>query len=389
MAQVEAGPRNASKLVEIMVVNLLARPELLWHLTARCGSWPKHDTERAAVAFANPAIARPSPKCYRHLVKPISDAKIIQIEITNACWLRCGNCTRLVGHHKKPYFMSLATVLEAIDSLEKYPGVVGIVGGEPTLHPDFARICGLLRERRPREKCVLFTSGHKWEEYKPIIWQTFGYGVFYNDHSDSAQCHQPVLVAIDEVIQDKELMWRLIDKCWVQNTWSASVTPNGAFFCEVAAALDTTFGLGGGYKVDGSWWKRTPTEFHDQVKKYCVLCSAALPMSRPFLKTSTDYVSPGNFERLTSIGSPKVSQGLVQIVTGPLDGQVPAQVRQWRPDRYLTSELRRKKNLRWDEIWLIRGFMGLRRRYIKLRRVAGFEKPVGATGRKQHGNDWI
>lgn len=315
-------------------------------------------------------------------MKPISDATIIQIEITNSCWRRCGNCSRLVGHHKKPYFMSLKQVTEAIESLEEYAGVLGIVGGEPTLHPEFARICELLQEKERREQCALFTSGHKWGEYKRIIWRTFGRGVFYNDHSDPAQCHQPVLVAIDEVIQDKVLMWCLIDKCWVQCTWSASVNPNGAFFCEVAAALDATFGLGGGYPVDKSWWRRTPAEFRDQVERYCVLCSAALPMPRPFVRTSVDQVSPGNYERLKSIGSPKVAHGLVQIVIGPLDNQVPVQTLGWQPGRYLASEFRRKKDLRWNEIWLLKRFMDLRRNYIKLRRAVGLEKRAGKSLRR-------
>jgi len=311
---------------------------------------------------------------------PISENKIIEIDITNVCWLRCGNCTRLVGHHKKPFFMSLAEVDNAIQSLNGYTGVIGIIGGEPTMHPEFASICRLLQARLPRLRCVLFTSGYKWDHYKELIWGTFGHGVFYNDHSDSAQCHQPVLVAIDEVIQDKALMWRLIDDCWVQKTWSASIRPKGAFFCEVAGALDALFEMGGGYPVEEGWWRKTPSEFQDQVKQYCVRCSAALPMKRPAVKPGIDLVSRLNYERLKAAGSPKVDRGLVQIIKGPVDLQVQSDSKKWHPGRYLSSILRRKKNLRLNEIWLIGPFMRLRRWCIYLRGIMGLERtPTNET----------
>ena len=40
-------------------------------------------------------------------MRPLGDMNIIQIEVTNACYLKCANCTRHVGHHKKTFFMDL------------------------------------------------------------------------------------------------------------------------------------------------------------------------------------------------------------------------------------------------------------------------------------------
>lgn len=308
-----------------------------------------------------------------HAMKPISAAKIIQIEVTDACFLRCANCSRLVGHRRTSYFMPLSQVADAIASLTEYDGVVGIVGGEPTLHPQFTEICDLLRAMRPREKCAVFTSGHKWDAYKDVIWRTFGHGVFFNDHTDPRQRHQPVLVAIGEAISDKALMRSLIEKCWVQESWSPSVAGNGAFFCEVAAALDNTFKMGGGYRVDANWWRRTPAEFADQVARFCELCSCAIPMPRPLVGTRVDWVSPGNYDRLKAVGSPKVAAGLVQVVEGHIDCRVKENARRWRPGCYLGSEFRRKKDLKADEIWLLRGFMRIRKEWIKLRRAIGYE----------------
>ena len=52
-----------------------------------------------------------------HTMRPIRDMWFIQIEVTNACHMHCADCTRFVGHHKKPFFMDLPMIEKAIDSL--------------------------------------------------------------------------------------------------------------------------------------------------------------------------------------------------------------------------------------------------------------------------------
>ena len=174
--------------------------------------------------------------------------------------------------------MDLDTVAKAIESLQEYPGQVGIMGGEPTLHPHFPEICKLVRELIPQKRRREFwTNGYKWEEYQPIIKETFDPDrIVYNDHSDmEVGVHQPLLLAADDMLDDKELMWRLIGNCWVQWRWCASITPKGGFFCEVAAALDMLFDGPGGYPLEKDWWNKNPNEFADQVKRYCPKCGGA------------------------------------------------------------------------------------------------------------------
>lgn len=250
-------------------------------------------------------------------MKPIYEMKLIQIEVTNACNLRCANCTRFVGHHKKPFFMDLDSIVRALESLEGYPGGVGLMGGETTLHPQFREICKIYQKMIPeKNRRQLWTSGYKWNEYKDIIFETFHEQLItYNDHSDPDEgWHQPLLVAIDEVIEDKKLMWKVIDNCWVQKRWSASITPKGAFFCEVAAAQDHMFDGPGGWPVEKLWWKKTPEEFQDQVRRYCIRCSAALPIRRPNNHEPYDLITEGNARLLRKAGSPKYSEGHFKIV---------------------------------------------------------------------------
>ena len=53
-------------------------------------------------------------------MKKISNMKIIQIDVTNACVHRCANCTRFCGHHQKDFYMDFETFKNAVDSLEEY-----------------------------------------------------------------------------------------------------------------------------------------------------------------------------------------------------------------------------------------------------------------------------
>ena len=58
-------------------------------------------------------------------------------------------------------------VRKGIASLADFPGRVGIMGGEPTLHPKFHEILAVVREMIPdKRRRELWTSGFKWEEFK-------------------------------------------------------------------------------------------------------------------------------------------------------------------------------------------------------------------------------
>lgn len=255
---------------------------------------------------------------------PIYRMKVIQIEVTNTCNIMCSNCTRFVGHHKKPYFMDLDMIAKAIDSLEAFPGQIGIMGGEPTLHPKFPEICELVKEMIPdRRKRELWTNGFKWNEYKDIIYDTFDHDLItYNDHKDKeVGVHQPLLIAAEDIVEDGELMWRLIGNCWVQWRWAASITPKGGFFCEVAAAQDYLFEGPGGYPVEKGWWNKNPNEFVDQVKRYCTKCSAAIPMRGVSSHASYDVISPTNAKRLEEVGSPRYLKGSFKVANFKLTEQ--------------------------------------------------------------------
>jgi hypothetical protein len=241
----------------------------------------------------------------------------IQIDVTNACLLRCNGCTRFCGHHTKPFFMSMEDFKTAVDSLEGFAkernGVVGIMGGEPTISPAFESYVRYAMTKIPRENLGLwsiFPDSKKY--YRELVCEAFGI-VLLNDHSRDDIVHAPILMAAGDYFKDDRDMFLALEKCWVQESWSASVHPKGAYFCEVAAALAETFNGPDGWKVEPGWWKRTPKDFAEQMDWACRRCGAAMPVERNrTTKDATDDVSPSSLAALKEIKSRKLARGEVQ-----------------------------------------------------------------------------
>ena len=280
-------------------------------------------------------------------MKSPADMKIIQIDITNACTKKCSNCTRFCGNHRKPFMMDFDTFKRAVDSMEGFPGIVGIMGGEPTLHPQFDEFVryfaskfgkhGVLENaRRPvsnfnahivgnvfdidcsNQRGLWSILGKRYYEHYELIQETFGYQVV-NDHASPSE-HAALLITRKELgIPDDEWV-KMRDACWIQNRWSASIHPKGAFFCEVAAALDATFDGPGGWPIEPGWWKRKPEDFKEQLQ-WCEMCSACLKVPTRNANDEIDDVSPVIYEKLVQIRSPKIRQKLINIVEVGKDGE--------------------------------------------------------------------
>lgn len=254
--------------------------------------------------------------------------EIIEIDITNACVHACSNCTRFCGHHKKTFFMSFDVFKRAVDSLENWSGMIGIIGGEPTLHPEFERFMDYLRSKRVKKRVVasrgpiqdmqlhilanlnsivsntvlLSSMAPTYYKHFETINDTFEKQLL-NDHRNSCE-HQALLMDRHELgINDEEWILKR-DACWIQNTWSATITPKGAFFCEVAGALDMLFDGPGGWDIEKGWYKRKPEDFKEQLQ-WCEMCSACLDVPKRLSNDERDDVSLSNFEKLKKMGSPK------------------------------------------------------------------------------------
>lgn len=276
-------------------------------------------------------------------MRQIRDMSIMEIDITNACQKRCSNCTRFCGHHEQTFFMDFETFKRAVDSLEGYEGLISTIGGEPLLHPEYHRFSEYLRSVRGERyvemndgRCkaivkdyLAFAKAQRW--FEGAMNRGKGYLLFtsmpktyyqcyedvedtvtdlwLNDHTNPS-FHQPILVSRKDLgISDEEFAV-LRDNCWLENFWSASITPKGAFFCEIAGTLDMLFHGPGGKKIESGWWKKDIMEFRDQFH-WCDICGMALSTYSRNANDEIDDASPTLMKKLELVNSPKLKNNRV------------------------------------------------------------------------------
>ena len=91
------------------------------------------------------------------------------IIITNYCNLKCPYCfaSEMLNDPNKKN-ISESELKRILAWLEKSPPPsIGLIGGEPTLHPDFANILSIVNEynQRTKTKSILFTNGVYIQDY--------------------------------------------------------------------------------------------------------------------------------------------------------------------------------------------------------------------------------
>jgi hypothetical protein len=224
------------------------------------------------------------------------NSQYIQIDITNKCPIGdCVYCSRFERHIRPDmkYEMSLDFLSNCLESLRKFPGPIGIIGGEPQLHTQFTEVCALIRSKHPREKMALWTSINPLGTYSRDISATFGF-IAFNQHSahQLMVCrHQPLTLASCDMVKDEGLRTRLIDDCWIGNNWCPSITKLGAYFCEVAGGLAYLQGIRGwSVGLEPGWWERERKDYGYQLD-LCQLCGGPVPMERQLICNKRQKIS--------------------------------------------------------------------------------------------------
>ena len=250
----------------------------------------------------------------------------IQIDVTNLCTRACSNCTRMLAHDRERFVMPIPIFEQAVHALAAFPStsppdkagrqkVVGIIGGEPLLHPEFPELCRIMAEAIPNPRERGLWTGLTWRHHphRAIIEETFPQpGLAYinpNPHTGEIW-HHPVLVAAQDVTLGPTRMWDAIRNCELQEHWSGSITPKGFFFCEVAAAFDMIFNGPGGLPITPECWQNPLCAFASQIALWCPRCGICLPaLGKRRDNEERDDISPSNLATLHHLGSPRILAG--------------------------------------------------------------------------------
>lgn len=264
----------------------------------------------------------------------LADQWCSPIDITNCCPQSCAYCTRYERHYRQDQrgHMSLKQLDRALASYDGISSPIGIIGGEPLVHPQFTEVCRLCRQHFPKGRLILYTAGFpaaKFAEYHDVIQNTFCV-VNLADKREGCR-HQPITLAVGEVCEP-ELADELIDACWVPRAWCKSINRKGAFFCEAAAALDALLDGPGGWPVEPGWWRRSQADCKDQRDRWCYLCGMCLPLNTEPVQTQRERITPRLAERFRALGLAKTSDADLEIVDLKMSrAEVEAARLKWQP----------------------------------------------------------
>lgn len=273
-----------------------------------------------------------------------ADMDIVQIDISTKCHLRCSNCTRMIPHQPSREDMPVETFETAVKSMEGWNApnkLIGIIAGEPTIHSDFEKISRRFSElwggddtpngKAPIRDFNQFAMERLFDRSNGRgLWTSLGAGFYKhyetimevyshwntNTHESAGQ-HQALLITrkdYQETTGMSDEQWELNrDDCWVQKLWSATINDKGAYFCEVAGALDRLYFNGKhAWGVEQGWWQRTPEDFKDQLD-LCNYCALAQPGPSQLDILERDIISPQSRDMLKKIGSPAVKKDKFEI----------------------------------------------------------------------------
>ena len=267
-------------------------------------------------------------------MKDTKDAGVIQIDITNRCEHSCPNCTHLIKH-SPIWDMPLATFRKAVDSLVGWPKMVGIIGGNPLLHPQVDEFVDYMSSKISKEKMGLWTSN--FYDKEKLAKETFGF-INYNTHVTRV-FHQPVLCASKDLVKDPVVRNNLINSCWVAEKWSPSITPKGCYRCEVMGALDMALNYNLGLPIEPEWYNKPLADFQKQISTFCQICSVCIPLKGRRDKEGKDDISQSNLELFKE--SPRIRSGQYVLFEGNFEN-----IKKWDPETYRRDHLKQLNGLK-------------------------------------------
>lgn len=130
------------------------------------------------------------------------------IAIVNYCNLKCPYCFADDMIHQKANAMTIEDFQKALEFLSRTPkNYVGIIGGEPTLHPDFKEILKEVNKycKEVDTGATLFTNGINLEPFLPYIGDRIG--ILIN-------CNSPQFQPAESYAKLQEVLNHLDDLSW-------------------------------------------------------------------------------------------------------------------------------------------------------------------------------
>ena len=198
---------------------------------------------------------------------------LIEIDITYQCNLHCQNCNRSVSQAREALHMPVGTISRFVDDSLNSGWRwrrVRVLGGEPTLHPEFRAIVGeLLRYKKSNPSTIVevVTNGHG-ERVRRELAALPADVMVDNSHKESAI--QPLFAPFNLAPIDDPSFARAAfsNGCAILEDCGMGLTPLGYYPCAVAGGIDRILGeeLGRATRPDGG------DDMLPEVERLCRFC---------------------------------------------------------------------------------------------------------------------
>ncbi|WP_286240959.1 radical SAM protein [Neptuniibacter halophilus] len=216
-------------------------------------------------------IQGPMTRLLGYQYKPATT--LIEIDITYLCNLRCNNCNRSSAQAPEASHISLDDIRQFVDeSINKDRNWerIRLLGGEPTLHPDFQNIINEMErylEYNPTTLIEVVSNGYSSKVQRILSQIPDSIQI---ENSSKNNNIQPSFGPFNLAPQDNP-WYRFADfrnGCSISSTCGIGLTPQGYYPCAVAGGIDRVLGIKNGRKSLPS----TNDEMRDLMAAACRLC---------------------------------------------------------------------------------------------------------------------
>ncbi len=206
-----------------------------------------------------------------HQYRPSRDQ--IEIDLTYLCNLRCHNCNRSSAQAPEALHLELGRLRAFVaDSLVQQRAWqrIRLLGGEPTLHPQFADVFGILEPLRALNPALIIevvSNGHGEKVQRALATLPPHVAVENSEKQGRVQAHfGPFNLAPQDAWWHRWVDYR--HGCCIPQMCGIGLTPTGYYPCAVAGGIDRVVGQGRGRE-------RLPSpqdDMRDLMDRACRLC---------------------------------------------------------------------------------------------------------------------
>jgi len=198
----------------------------------------------------------------------------LELDITYACNLNCFNCNRSCEQARDNDHMSVGQIQHFLcesRARNKKWRLIHVIGGEPTLHPQFLEIIGLLLDYRrsfsPRTRIVVCTNGHG--DYVQRMLSLLPPEIVILNTAKRSQI-QPDFLTFNVAPVDSTAFANAdyANGCSIIKKCGFGLSPYGYYPCGLAGGIDRVFGFNLGKKS----LPADEDDMQDALRKFCAVC---------------------------------------------------------------------------------------------------------------------